>query len=212
MNQLQQDNNVITFLFGNAYAVKNLCNAKNLIVCYEDDEIIQTAAFEMLIGKLPFRGTLPVSVCERYKYGAGHTGIAYPGSMNINQAGFDMDKINSIDSIANDAIMRSAIPGCVVMVVKDGKIAFQKAYGSYTYDNSEPVKIESVYDMASVTKICATTIAVMKLYDEGKLDLKKKLGDYLPWVTGTNKQNLVIEKFYFTRQDWQHQYPFTRKR
>jgi len=194
MNQLQQDANVITFLFGNAYAVKNLCNAKNLVVCYEDDEIIQHTALEMLLGKLPFKGTLPVTVCENYKYGAGFISQADPASLNINQAGFDLAKISSIDSIANDAIMRSAIPGCVVMVVKDGKIAFQKAYGSYTYENKEPVTIESVYDMASVTKICATTIALMKLYDEGKLDFKKKLGDYLPWVKGSNKQSLLIEK------------------
>ena len=47
--------------------------------------------------------------------------------------------------------------------------------------------------MASVTKICATTLAVMKLYDEGKIKLNKTLGDYLPWVKGSNKENLLIE-------------------
>jgi CubicO group peptidase (beta-lactamase class C family) len=48
--------------------------------------------------------------------------------------------------------------------------------------------------MASVTKICATTISVMKLYEEGKIDLAKTLGDYLPWVKGSNKASLKIEK------------------
>ncbi|MEI9957897.1 MAG: serine hydrolase domain-containing protein [Ferruginibacter sp.] len=79
------------------------------------------------------------------------------------------------------------------MVVKDGKIAYHKAYGYTTYDKNEPVQLESIFDMASCTKICATTISIMKLYDEGKLDLKKTLGDYLPWVKGTNKENLLIE-------------------
>ncbi|HEU4859019.1 MAG TPA: serine hydrolase, partial [Chitinophagaceae bacterium] len=52
---------------------------------------------------------------------------------------------------------------------------------------------ESIYDLASVTKISATTVSVMKLYEEGKLSLKKKLGDYLPWVKGTDKADLEIE-------------------
>ncbi|HMJ45950.1 MAG TPA: glycoside hydrolase family 3 N-terminal domain-containing protein [Ferruginibacter sp.] len=188
--ELQQDPNVITFLFGNAYAVKNLCNAKNLVVCYEDDDIIQQAAFDMLQGKLGFKGTLPVTVCDKYKYGTGIiTTFNAPG-----KPAFDLAKTSRIDSIVADAIMRAAIPGCAILVLKDGKVAFEKAYGSYTYLNNEPVSMESVYDMASVTKICATTISIMKLYEEGRLDLKKKLGNYLPWVKGSNKENLQIEK------------------
>ena len=50
-----------------------------------------------------------------------------------------------------------------------------------------------VYDLASVTKICATTISIMKLYDEGKIDLNKTLGDYLPWTKGSNKEKLLIK-------------------
>jgi CubicO group peptidase (beta-lactamase class C family) len=61
-----------------------------------------------------------------------------------------------------------------------------------SYDKTEPVYTESIYDMASCTKICATTMAVMKLYDEGKLDLQKTLGDYLPWVNGSDKALLKI--------------------
>ncbi len=99
----------------------------------------------------------------------------------------------SIDSIATDAIAKGATPGCVVLVAKDGRIAYQKAYGNFDYGKYEPVQPDAIYDMASVTKICATTLALMKLYDEGKIGLKKKLGDYLPWVKGSNKENLVIE-------------------
>jgi len=81
----------------------------------------------------------------------------------------------------------------VILVAKDGKIAYQKAFGSFNYDNAEPVTLTSVYDMASVTKVCATTLAVMKLFEQGKISLIKKLGDYLPSVKGTNKENLLIE-------------------
>lgn len=78
------------------------------------------------------------------------------------------------------------------MVAKGGKIAYHKAFGNFNYDKAETVTVESVYDAASVTKICATTLAVMKLYEQGKISLDKKLGDYLPQVKGTNKQQLSI--------------------
>jgi len=193
-NQLQQNPNTISFIFGNAYSIKNFCNAGNLVLCYEDGPVIQQTAVDMLEGSLPYNGVLPVTVCDQYKSGFGLT--AKTGSLpfiNPNQAGFDISMTAKIDSIANDAISKKAIPGCVVLVAKNGKIAYEKAYGYYTNENKEPVTTGSVYDMASVTKICATTLAVMKLYDEGKIDLKKKLGDYLPLVKGTNKEKLIIE-------------------
>ncbi len=106
----------------------------------------------------------------------------------------NLSLLDKIDSIANDAVAKQAAPGCVVLVLKDGKIAFEKAYGYYTYEKQEPMRTDAVFDMASVTKICATTLSVMKLYDEGKIDLNKTLGDYLPFVRGTNKASLLISK------------------
>jgi beta-N-acetylhexosaminidase len=194
VSKLQQQTNAITFVFGNPYAIKNWCAAKNIVACYEDDEIIQTVAIDLLQGKVIAKGKLPVTVCEEFKYGSGliAAGFFLP-RINPDEAGLDPVKLNAIDSIANDAITKGATPGCVVLVAKDGRIAYHKAFGNYTYNKIEPVNLESIFDMASVTKICATTISVMKLYDEGKIDLKKKLGDYLPWVKGTNKENLLIE-------------------
>jgi beta-N-acetylhexosaminidase len=79
------------------------------------------------------------------------------------------------------------------MAVKDGEILYHKAFGNYQYENNKAVNLESVYDLASVTKISATTIAIMKLYEQGKIELKKTLGDYLPVVRGTNKAKLQID-------------------
>lgn len=190
VSQLQQKTKAITFVFGNVYAIKNWCSAKNLVACYEDDSIIHNTAIDLLQGKIAAKGTLPVTVCTRYKFGSGLSTAA------VNDAGkriLDVSRLVVIDSIANDAIVKGATPGAVVLVAKDGRIVYHKAYGNYTYDKTETVNTESIFDMASVTKVCATTISVMRLYDEGKLDLKKKLGDYLPWVKGTNKESLTIE-------------------
>ncbi len=194
LENLQQKNNVISFLFGNAYAAKNLCNAKNLVVCYEDNDIVQTAALDLLQGKISYKGSLPVTVCDNYKYG---TGIAQPAQLfNNNQTidlGFNTEKLKEVDSIALDAIAKKAIPGCVIMAIKDGKIAYHKAFGNYTFNSNEPVTDESVYDMASVTKICATTISIMKLYDQGKLKLEDPIGKFVPWLRNTNKADLTIK-------------------
>jgi beta-N-acetylhexosaminidase len=194
IRQIQQNNKTIIFDFGNPYALKNFCDAKNLIACYEDDSITQHAAIDILKGKIKARGTLPVTVCENYKYGSGIVAPALMPKATPEETGLDSKKLSVIDSIANAGIAGGAYPGCVVLVAKDGKVVYDKAFGKYNYDSPEPVMLNSIYDMASVTKICATTLAVMKLYDEGKLKLNKTLGDYLPMVRGTDKQNLNIEK------------------
>lgn len=192
VTQLQQKTKSLTFVFGNPYAVKNWCGAKNLIACYEDDSIIHHTAIDLLQGKIGAKGKLPVTVCPKFKFGTGITfKAAHPPK--AGEVKLDAAKLSVIDDIAGDAIAKAATPGAVVLVAKDGKIVYYKTYGNFNYDNTEPVTKEAIYDMASVTKICATTISVMRLYDEGKLDLKKKLGDYLSWVKGTNKENLSIE-------------------
>lgn len=194
INQIQQNNKTIIFDFGNPYALKNFCGARNLVACYEDDSITQHAAADLLEGKIIAGGTLPVTVCENYKYGSGIVDgnmklpFAEPVTVGLNAA-----KLSVIDSIANDGITAGAYPGCVVLVAKDGRIVFDKAFGKYNYDTPQPVSINSIYDMASVTKICATTLAVMKLYDEGKIQLDKTLGNYLPWVRKSNKSKLKIK-------------------
>lgn len=194
LRQLQEKNKAIVLAFGNPYALKNECGeARNLVVCYEDDEITQGVAADWLGGKFTAKGQLPVSVCEAYKVGAG----ILPANRVLPAAdpvtlGMDARKLDTIDAICKEAIDKQATPGCVVLVAKDGKLAYEKAFGYMSYDKTEPVYTESIYDLASCTKICATTMAVMKLYDEGKLDLEKTLGDYLPWVRGSNKASLKI--------------------
>ena len=148
----------------------------------------------MLEGKIFAKGKLPVTVCDSYPFGTGvMTATATLPQLLAEEPGLKVEQLKNIDSLANDAISRGATPGCVVLVVKDGKIAYQKAFGHFNYTDPAPTSIESVYDMASVTKICATTISIMKLYEEGKIDFKKTLGYYLPFVKGSNKENVLIE-------------------
>jgi len=192
LHELQQNEKAITFFFGNPYAIKNSCGSRTLIACYEDDSVTQTVAADLLNGKFSARGRLPVSVCDEWKAGAGIVPVRALKEVSPFVVGLDSVKLEKIDAIANEAIAQRAAPGCVVLVAKDGRIAYEKAFGYMTYDRTEPVYPETIYDMASCTKICATTVSVMKLYDEGRLDLQKTLGDYLPWVKGSDKDTLRL--------------------
>jgi len=177
---------IITFVFGNVLATENFCSAYTLVACHQDDAITQGVAADLLEGKIKATGTLPIRVCN-FKYGDGI--VNKPASSSA----VAFNKLVAVDSIVNDAIAQKAFPGCVVLAVHDGEIIYHKAFGSYKYEPAPAMSIESIFDLASVTKISATTVSVMKLYEEGKLNLKRKLGDYLPWVRGTNKAALEIE-------------------
>lgn len=177
----------ITFTFGNVLANKNFCDAWSLVACYQDDAITQLTAADLLQGKIPAQGVLPVSVC-RFRIGDGivtKKKVLTGESVRLALA--------SVDSIVNDALAQQAFPGCVVLAAHKGEILYHKAFGNFEPDPaSSRVRAESIYDLASVTKVSATTVAVMKLYEQGKLKLDGTLGDYLPWVKGSNKEKLKI--------------------
>ncbi len=187
-----QNPNTITLAFGNPYAIKNFTEATNLVACYEDDEVTQEAAYDLLIGRLQAKGKLPVTISENFKFGDGIVYNSYFPQALPETVGINATILSRIDSIAQNAIDSAAIPGCEILVAKDGKVIYNKAFGYTNFDQKEPITIDMVYDLASVTKISATTVSIMKLYEEGKVDLDKSLGDYLPWVKGSDKAPLRL--------------------
>lgn len=179
----------ITLTFGNVLATKNFCNARTLVACYQDDDITQDAAADLLQGKILPNGRLPVSVCN-FKFGEG---LVHGGIRNAKASPGIENRLLKIDSIALDGIAQKAFPGCVVLAAHKGEIIYHKAFGNYEFGPSPATTEESIFDLASLTKISATTVSVMKLYEEGKLDLNKTIGDYLPWTRGSNKARLLIK-------------------
>lgn len=100
-----------------------------------------------------------------------------------------------IDSIVNDGIAKGAYPGCQVLAMKDGQLLFRKAYGRQTFDTSSPaVTMNTVYDLASVTKMLSTTLAMMKLVETGKVKLDDPLSRYLPYLKHTDKEKITIRQ------------------
>ena len=100
--------------------------------------------------------------------------------------------VKTIDSLVNRGIRTEVFPGCQVVVFHKGEVVFDKCYGYQTYDKLLPITDTTMYDMASVTKAAATTLAVMKLYDEGKIKLYDTIGTYLPYLRGTDKSRIPL--------------------
>lgn len=118
----------------------------------------------------------------------------YTNKKQLNKTIEHPEALASLDSFMALSVKKGAFPGCQIFASVNGNIIYQKSFGHYTYDTSSPAITDStLFDIASVTKIMATTLSVMKLMDLGKIDLDSTLNTYLPeLVGGTNKQDLKI--------------------
>jgi len=104
---------------------------------------------------------------------------------SAEELGIDSKRLRIIDKIVREAIEEGAFPGCQIVAAMDGKIFFQKSYGTHRYD-SRPVKNDDLYDLASITKIASSTLALMYLQSQGKFSLDRTLGYYLPELTASS--------------------------
>jgi beta-N-acetylhexosaminidase len=187
---------VLVVVFGTPYALKYFSTAQGAVVAFNEEILTQRLAARGIAGALPFRGRLPVSAAAKFQYGMGKDTevqkmmyASSPESVGLSSA-----ILSRMDKIAAEMIREKAAPGCQVLVAKDGKIAFHRTYGYYDYQRRKRVTLENVYDLASVTKIAATTLSIMRLVDEGKLDINQPLSLYLPELRGTNKSRMTIKE------------------
>ena len=187
---------VIVVVFGSPYALRRLAGLPNVLVAYEDTPMAQRAAAEVIYGSTRARGTLPVSVPGGFRAGraapTGGTTFRLRLSTAAN-AGMSELKLNRLESIVEEAMRTQATPGGVLLAARDGEIGAFRSYGKFTYeDEALPVDLNTVYDLASVTKVAATTLAIMKLHEQRRISVYDSLGRYVVRLRGTNKGSLVI--------------------
>ncbi|RKY91078.1 MAG: serine hydrolase [Ignavibacteriae bacterium] len=104
------------------------------------------------------------------------------------------DKFANIDSVIVHAIKDSAFPGAVVLVSKDGEVIYEKGFGHFTYDeSSSEVKINTIYDIASLTKVIATTTAAMSCLDRNLFQLNEPVYNHIPEFSENGKEAITIE-------------------
>ncbi len=195
-----RENKTIAVFFGNAYALKhfeNIHHANGLVLAYQNNRMTQELAAQAIFGAFDLSGRLPVTVDKRFQLGLGipvkkNSSLAYtiPEELGIDSEKLDL----KIDSIAQMGVDSAAYPGCQVLIAKDGQVIFHKCYGFHTYKKIQKVNHDNIYDWASVTKVTGPLPALMKLVDEGKINLDARFSDYWPGFTGSNKEKMTVRE------------------
>lgn len=184
IRQLSLVKHTIVIGFCNPYVLENLPDNIGILAAYEDLAPYQRAAAGVLNGTLAAKGSMPVKLGISMRTGSSLKTAPLPEKSS--------EGLNGIDGIVQQLLLKKAAPGCRVLVLKDGQPVFNRSYGHLNYNSPFRVNDSTLYDIASITKIAGTTIALMKLWEEGRLDLKQTLGHYLPRARGSNKENLIL--------------------
>ncbi len=185
---------IVAISTGNPYVAMDFPLVDAYVATFSPSDVSKEAAAEILFGEVAPQGKLPITIPSRYAFGDG---VTYPQSVlrygKPQEAGFNPDSLKKIDAIVENAIADSAFPGAVLLVAKDGVIVHEKAYGRITYEANAPkITTESMFDLASVTKVIATTSAVMRLVDEKKISLNDPIVKYFPAFAQNGKEKITI--------------------
>jgi beta-glucosidase-like glycosyl hydrolase/CubicO group peptidase (beta-lactamase class C family) len=195
LNQVNKQNKTILNIFGSPYSLKYFQNFNTVIVAYNEEDEAESIAAQIIFGARGADGTLPVTV-GKFHYGDGectnaNMRLKYGSPLEVNMSSAVLKKI---DAIAQKAIDDRIYPGCQILVAKDGYVIYEKAFGYHTYDNTIATKTTDLFDIASVTKVTATLPMIMKMQEQGKININNKLGDYYTYPVNSNKKDIVIKE------------------
>jgi beta-glucosidase-like glycosyl hydrolase/CubicO group peptidase (beta-lactamase class C family) len=190
---------VILDVFASPYALLDITEFKNIesvLVSYQNSKVAQDLSAQMIFGAIGSKGKLPVNINTSFREGFGlrssdlyRLAFGIPEEVNMNS-----EKLKEIDSIAKIVLDQKMAPGMQVLVARNGKIVYQKNYGFYTDKKREKVTNESIYDLASVTKILGGLSLIMKAEEEHKFTINNTLGQLMPVTKGSNKDTITIKE------------------
>ncbi|UAY56534.1 serine hydrolase domain-containing protein [Arachidicoccus terrestris] len=158
-----------------------------------NESISAGVAAQMVFGGIGVHGKLKKTLGPDMTAGKGSLTSAIRLKYTFpEELGISGTALKEIDKIAGEAISKRATPGMVVLAARNGKVFFHKAYGYHTYSKQVPEQLNDIFDMASVTKITATTPSVMKLVEKGKLKLDSTIGHYIARARKTGMNNIHL--------------------
>ena len=165
-------------------------------MAYQNSSIAQQTAAQIIFGGLAAKGKLPVSINSVFKVGHG---ISTPAIDRLSyglpeSVGMDSTRLHKIDSVAAYAVDEQMTPGIQLLVARKGKVIYEKCFGHHTYNKTTKVKLNDLYDVASLTKILATLPLLIELVDQGVIQLGSTLGELLPVYKGSNKESITVQE------------------
>ncbi|MGQ9619023.1 MAG: glycoside hydrolase family 3 N-terminal domain-containing protein [Candidatus Aminicenantia bacterium] len=182
--------------FSNPYLIRQFSELRNYICAYGYSEILQRAAVRAIFGFTDIKGRLPVSIPGIFKIGDGIQVEKIETSLkplSADEESSTRELIDNVSRIINDSIKDGAFPGGAIAIGKGGKLIMLKGFGKLSYEkNSSEVNPETIYDLASLTKVVVTTTACMKLYEKGELKLNSKVSSYIPEFGKKGKENITV--------------------
>lgn len=209
INQLKSSGkNTVLCIFGTPYSLRVLPVTDAVICANEDNSYTQQITSQVIMGALNSRGKIPVSA-PGIKAGFGIETVAM-GKISFGipeSVGMRTSSLERISDVVQDAISQQVFPGCQVLVARKGKIVYERNFGTLAYNDSERVSSETIYDLASVSKVTSTLQGIMLLYEKGLVSLNEKASTYLPELKKTNKQNITIRDLLIHRSGMLAYYP-----
>jgi beta-N-acetylhexosaminidase len=199
LDDIARNHKVILDVFASPYSllkIKSFEHIEGVIVSYQNTPMAQDLSAQMIFGALDIKGALPVKINKDFPVGYGLylSGINRLGYSIPEDVGMDSRQLARIDSIAKEVLDSSMAPGMQVLVARKGKVVYLKSYGYYTYDSRKAVDEESIYDLASVTKILGGLPMIIKAEEEGKFDLETPLGKLMPVLKDSNKDTVTVKE------------------
>jgi len=188
---------VVLLALGNPYVLTELPQAAALLTAYDFAPVAQVAAARALFGEIDVGGKLPVRLSEVYPVESGlsvkRRSLELEPADSVEKAGFSKEKLSAALRVLDEAVRSKAFPGGVAVVGRRGRIVVERAFGRLDYEKrSAQVTPQTLYDIASLTKVVATTTASMMLYERGQLVLEKPVGDYIPEFAGDGKDQVRV--------------------
>jgi beta-glucosidase-like glycosyl hydrolase/CubicO group peptidase (beta-lactamase class C family) len=190
--------NVIVVSYGSPYLLRQFPAVPAYVCSYGWVETSQRAAIGALFGEFPVTGRLPVTLPGLYAYGHG---LQLPKrdmtlrAARPEEAGFRADGLAELDRLLDASVAEKKFPGAVVAVGKNGALVHLRALGRLSYDEgAASVANDTLYDLASLTKVVVTTTMAMMLVDEELLDLDKPVRAFVPQFHGGAKDAVTVRQ------------------
>lgn len=195
---LASSKSISVVVFENRDFIKNnqrqLLKTNAVLFCPVYNSITEELSAQLLCGGVAASGTLEKDILPSFKDGTGIFTKKNRLKYTIpEEVGIKSQDLQRIDTLVLEAMNAKAMPSCQVLVAVKGNVIYQKAFGFHTYDSTTKAQKSDIYDLASVTKILASTAAYMAIYDQNRLPLDSTLSYFLPFFKGTNKDTLVLK-------------------
>lgn len=177
--ELRKQTDLVVVNFARPEKLEEVSDLPTILQVPSSQSVAQMIAAQALFGGVAINRAAPDKLFHRLhlekSYFSDKIRLGYSEAERVGVPG---DSLRKIDQIVAEGLSAYAFPGCQVLVARKGQVIFHKAYGYHTYSRRRPVRRGDMYDIASITKIAATTLASMKLYEEGRIGLNDDLNSY----------------------------------